>query len=115
MNRTDGRCIVDRARRRVEVHPMEEVLGLAPGGWPAFARAHGHEPWDIYFPGKGERVEREKRSRRPSLAKAIKTARKAGVDKGTVTVGDVSVTLGESESTEAANPWLADLNKVTKQ
>jgi hypothetical protein len=29
--------------------------------------------------------------------------------------GSIVVVTGKSEPTEASNPWLADLNKVTKQ
>jgi hypothetical protein len=58
---------------------------------------------------------RVKRVRKPSLTKAIKAARKAGVDRGTATVGDVSVTFGESEPTTARNPWLASLDEETLQ
>ena len=53
--------------------------------------------------------------RRPSLTRAIKTARKAGVERGSVTVGDVTVSFGEADPAAVVNPWLADLDKVMKQ
>ena len=78
----------------------------------AMAAAGLLEPYEYMHLVRPPRV---KRKRRPSLAKAIKTARKAGIDKGSVTVGDVTVTFGEADPTTMINPWLADLDKATKQ
>jgi hypothetical protein len=51
---------------------------------------------------------RPKRTRKPSLVSAIKAARKAGIAKGTVTVGDVSVTFGDSETQQGTelDEWM---------
>jgi hypothetical protein len=68
--------------RRVGVHPMDIALGVAPGTWE---REHGADA-------------SRRRTRKPSLTTTIKQVRKAGVTKGTVTVDNVSVTLGESET-----------------
>jgi hypothetical protein len=57
-------------------------------------------------------------SRKPTLSAALKQADKAGKAVRTATVapdGTVSIAFGEPEPTEASNPWLDDLNKVTKQ
>ena len=56
-----------------------------------------------------------KRMRKPSFTSIIRQARRAGVDKGTVTRDGVSVSFGESEPTAAVNPWLVGLDEVTKQ
>jgi hypothetical protein len=58
---------------------------------------------------------RMQRKRKPSISKTIQAVRKAGVDKGNVTIGEVSVTFGESDPTAAVDPWLADIDEVTKQ
>jgi hypothetical protein len=61
-----------------------------------------------YLLGLDAPIERTKRKpRKPSLIRAIRQARKAGVAKATVTVGDVSVTFGESDSAadDASKAW----------
>jgi hypothetical protein len=56
-----------------------------------------------------------KRQRKPSIRTLIKQAEKAGKPVTSITTPDgVTLKFGESEPTEAANPWLADL-RVTKQ
>jgi hypothetical protein len=59
-----------------------------------------------------------RRQRKPTLASVAKQARKAGLEVARYEVrpdGTVVVVTGKSEATEASNPWLDDLNKVTKQ
>ena len=60
---------------------------------------------------------RPKRKRRPTLAAALREARKAGITVAgaTVETGKVTLTFGKPEPTEASNPWLADLEQVGKQ
>jgi hypothetical protein len=54
--------------------------------------------------------------RKPSIATLIKRAEKAGKTVTSVTTPDATVLhFGEPQPTEANNPWLADLDKVTKQ
>jgi hypothetical protein len=55
------------------------------------------------------RPARRKRKRKPSLAGAIRQVRRAGIDRGSVTVGDVTVTFGESETLQgnALDEWIA--------
>ena len=54
--------------------------------------------------------------RKPSIATLIKRAEKAGKTVTSVTTPDGTVLhFGEPQPTEANNPWLADLDKVTKQ
>ena len=56
-----------------------------------------------------ERAPRPQRTpRKLSLLQAIRTARKAGVDKGTVTVGGVSVSFGESETQQGTEAGRMD-------
>ena len=58
----------------------------------------------------------KRRVRKPSIATLIKRAEKAGKTVTSVTTPDGTVLhFGEPEPTEANNPWLADLDKVTKQ
>jgi hypothetical protein len=56
--------------------------------------------------------------RKPSLSAALKQADTAGKAVRNATVapdGTVSIAFDEPEPTESNNPWLADLEKVTKQ
>jgi hypothetical protein len=56
------------------------------------------------------------RKRKPSLRTLIAQAEKAGKPVTSVTMPDgVTLKFGAPEATEATNPWLADLDKVTKQ
>ena len=57
---------------------------------------------------------RKRRQHKPSVASIIKQAKKSGVSSVTLPDG-TRFTFGEPAPTEASNPWLADLNKVTKQ
>ena len=66
------------------------------------------EPFDYMHLVKPPRKYRPKR--RASLARAIRTAREAGIDKGTVTVGDVTVTFGsepEPQQCTELDKWIA--------
>jgi hypothetical protein len=54
--------------------------------------------------------------RKPSIATLIARAEKAGKAVTSVTTPDGTVLhFGEPQPSEANNPWLADLHKVTKQ
>ena len=55
--------------------------------------------------------------RKPSIAEMVKRAEKAGKTVTSVSVeGDkVILTLGESNQTDANNPWLAEIEKATKR
>jgi hypothetical protein len=56
-----------------------------------------------------------RRPRKPSIRTLIKQAEKAGKPVSSVTTRDgTTLHFGESESTDASNPWLADL-RTTKQ
>jgi hypothetical protein len=56
------------------------------------------------------------KTRKASLRTLIKRAEKAGKTVSSVTTPDGTVLhFGEPQPTEATNPWLADLDKVTKQ
>jgi hypothetical protein len=58
---------------------------------------------------------RERRPRKPSIARQIKQAEKSGKVVTSITTPDgTTIHFRDSEPTEANNPWLADL-KVTKQ
>jgi hypothetical protein len=60
----------------------------------------------------------DRRQRRPTLASALKQAAKAGTPVRRATIeadGAVTIVVGQPEPTEATNPWLADLDKVSKQ
>jgi hypothetical protein len=58
-----------------------------------------------------------KRRRKPSIAAMVKRAEKAGKIVTSVSVeGDkVILTFGESNPTDANNPWLAEIEKATKR
>jgi hypothetical protein len=59
-----------------------------------------------------------KQMRKPSLARFIKQARKLGLAVSGATLatdGSVSLTFGESQQAEASNPWLAEIDRMTKQ
>ena len=54
--------------------------------------------------------------RKPSLRALIMQAEKAGKNVASITTSDgVTLRFGESQPTEASNPWLADLNQGTKK
>ncbi len=65
---------------------------------------------------QAELVKRPRRKRKVSVSKIIAQAEKSGKLVSSVTAPDgTKLTFGEPEPTEASNPWLADLDKVTKQ
>jgi len=56
------------------------------------------------------------RKRKPSVSTLIARAEKKGKTVTSVTAPDGTVLhFGEPQPTEAANPWLAGIDKVTKQ
>jgi hypothetical protein len=56
------------------------------------------------------------RRRKPGMRRLIAQAEKAGKTVTSVTTPDGhTLTFGEPQSSEANNPWLVDLDKVTKQ
>jgi hypothetical protein len=60
---------------------------------------------------------RRKPRRRQTLASALRQAAKVGasVSGATIEDGKITLTFGEPQPTEASNPWLDELDKVTKQ
>ena len=57
-----------------------------------------------------------KSRRRPRVDRLIAQAEKTGKNVVSITTPDgVTLTFGEPKPTEASNPWLADLDKVSKQ
>ncbi|HEX2351825.1 MAG TPA: hypothetical protein VHJ16_03520 [Xanthobacteraceae bacterium] len=59
---------------------------------------------------------RERKSRRPGVRTMIRQAERAGKNVSKITTPDGTVlSFGEPQPTEANNPWLADLDEVTKQ
>jgi hypothetical protein len=60
------------------------------------------------------RAEGARKPRRPNVATLIKQAEKAGRTVTSVTVDRITLHFS-SEPTEATNPWLADIEKATKQ
>ena len=58
----------------------------------------------------------KQRQRRPSVGRLIAQAEKSGKPVRSVTTADgTTLYFGEPEPTEASNPWLDDLDKVSKQ
>jgi hypothetical protein len=65
-----------------------------------------------------ERGPARRRQRKPTLARALREASRAGVNVRAATLapdGGVTLTFGQGATTEVTNPWLADIEKVTKQ
>jgi hypothetical protein len=64
-----------------------------------------------------ERVKRKRGPRKPRIDKLIAEAEKTGRTVTSITTSDgTTLRFGDpAEPTEASNPWLADLDKVTKQ
>jgi hypothetical protein len=59
-----------------------------------------------------------RRPRKPTLALALKQAAKAGVPVRRARIepdGSIALDIGEPQPTETDNPWLTELQKVTKQ
>lgn len=60
--------------------------------------------------------QKRRRRHRTRVDRMIAEAEKAGKNVASVTAPDgTTLTFGEAAPTEAGNPWLADLDKVTKQ
>jgi hypothetical protein len=76
-----------------------------------------YDPTPPFDPFEDTPTPPRKRRRRFSLARAIKQAATAGMPVKAATLGAEGVTLefGEPEPTAESNPWLADLNKATKE
>jgi uncharacterized membrane protein len=63
-----------------------------------------------------ELKKRKRRQRKPKMGALIAQAERAGKTVSAVTTAEgVTLTFGDAQPTEASNPWLADLDKVTKQ
>jgi hypothetical protein len=57
-----------------------------------------------------------RRTRKPSIATLVKRAEKAGKPVTSITTPDgTTIHFGETKPTDASNPWLADIEKATKQ
>jgi hypothetical protein len=57
-----------------------------------------------------------RRPRKPSIGKRIAAAERSGKRVTSITTPDgITLHFDKTEDTEASNPWLADLDKVTKQ
>jgi len=58
-----------------------------------------------------------RRPRRPTLMGVVKQARKAhlSIRRIRLETDAVVIDVGEPEPTEATNPWLAEINRTTKQ
>ena len=62
------------------------------------------------------RPKRVRKPRKQTLASTIKQAEKAGKNVTSITTAEgVTLSFDQPKPTEASNPWLADLDKVTKQ
>ena len=84
----------------------------------------GERGWAMFAVGKFRHVTKpsvapkvpEKRRRRPSLKRLIAVAERSGKIVTSITTPDgVTLQFGKVEDAEGSNPWLADLDKVTKQ
>jgi hypothetical protein len=94
---------------RLVVHPMDYVLGIAPGQWEREQRLAKWERENGLAPPP------KRKPRKPDIRRMVADAEKAGKTVTSVTTPDgVTLHFGKGESTEASNPWLDDL-KVTKQ
>jgi hypothetical protein len=93
------------ATGRAIVRDVREVLPW-PEGWAHLTPEEVFEPWD-------ERRPKKRRPRKPGIRRMIAAAEKAGKSVSSITLPDGTVLqFGESEPTEAANPWLAKLRAV---
>jgi hypothetical protein len=70
---------------------------------------------NMMFDSPREAAAKPRRPRRPTLARAIAEARKAGVALARVEINGVVFVLGEPEPTaDPVNPWLVDLEEMKK-
>ena len=72
--------------------------------------------WNSHF-CKGKPQPKPRRQRKPSIKRMIAAAERSGKTVTSITTPDgVTLRFGESEPTEASNPWLVGIDdKVTKQ
>jgi hypothetical protein len=74
------------------------------------------EPVPVWFESFTFTPHRQRRARKPSIKRMVANAEKTGKTVTSITLPDGTVLhFGEPKPTEASNPWLADLDKVTKQ
>lgn len=100
---------------------IDQTYALREKEWQAHidaANAHLGK-WGL-TPASEQKLPRPRRRnpRKLTLAHALREARKAGVNVAGATLeadGKLSLQFGEAAPAEAANPWLAELNKGTKQ
>jgi len=90
--------------------------------WDEFRAAMAAPEWrDVPMPPMRwprETSRRQRKARKPTLASVAKKASAAGIEVARYEVkpdGSVVVITGKGESTDASNPWLADLEGKTKQ
>jgi hypothetical protein len=106
------------ARRNALVQRAHDLVSLVRNGDP-----DAREELEIVLEILSNRQDQPKPQKQPrgsrkaTLASALRQAAKANVPVSAAVIGADGITLrfGESEPTEAGNPWLDDLNKVTKQ
>jgi hypothetical protein len=90
---------------------LERLLARAKNDGEVRAKAQPHPQVQPPQPQPQPRGQR-----RPSVARLIKRAEKEGKSVTSITMPDGTVLhFGEPQPTEASNPWLADLDKVTKK
>jgi hypothetical protein len=76
------------------------------------------EPWALPPLHPLHPLRKQRKARKPTLTAALRQARKAGqpVRAAEITAAGVKLEFGEPEAAaEQVNPWLADLDKVTRQ
>jgi hypothetical protein len=116
----DWRVLAERAWAAFYAgdQPRAEELGLLGGEEYQRAKARTSLAADPpEFVSKAESPRRQRQPRKPTLARVAKQASKAAIAVARYEVkpdGTVVVVTGAPESTEP-NPWLADLDKVTRQ
>jgi hypothetical protein len=84
----------------------------------AFVNAPLDEPWDMPSKKKASPKRFMGRKRKLTLASVVKQATKAGIEIARYEVvpdGKIIIVTGTPEPTDASNPWLVDMDKVTKQ
>ena len=98
---------------------MAEVHHLTAVSLTVKEQESEKEEWRALLSGqKPPRLRRRRNPRKMTLARALREARKAGVNVAGATLepdGRLSLQFGEAVPIEADNPWLAELDKGTKQ
>ena len=82
----------------------------------AFVKAPLDEPYNV--PSKKKASPKRLRARTPTLTSIAKQATKAGIEIARYEVipdGKIIIVTGKPEPTDTSNPWLVDMDKVTKQ